>query len=516
MGQDGIARNTGFAFLAQVTTAIFTAALTIYLVRALGPEQFGLFALALAVGGMAITLADFGIPSSAARFLAEQRGDADAVARLLASALRLKLVAATIVAGALMAAAGPIADAYGEPGLTWPLRAIAISLWGQSLFTLCLNVFMALARISVNVRLIFVESAIETTASIALVALSGGAAAAAFGRALGYCFGGLVGAVVVVKLLGRATARPRRADAHGGSRAILRYALAMVVIDGAYVSYAQAGPLLIGAVLGATSVGLFAAPTRLITPLGYLGDSVASSVAPRQAANAREGQNVAAFNASLRWLIIVHAAMLAPLIVWSEPIVDLLLGRQFSESADVLRVLAPYVLLRGVSPLISKTVNYVGQAGRRIPIVLAALAISVAVNLALLESLGVVAAAIGTVVAYCVYVPAHLQICRKALHVPLRPLVRTVVRALLAATAMAAVLWLVGTGTLSAAQWLLGGAAAVAAYAAALVLSGEVSVAEIRRIGRVSAGLLAGGVRAASRAASPRAAIRRRGRRPAA
>ena len=59
--QDGIARNTGFAFLAQITTALFTSVLTIYLVRALGPEQFGLFSLALAVGGMAMTLADFGI-----------------------------------------------------------------------------------------------------------------------------------------------------------------------------------------------------------------------------------------------------------------------------------------------------------------------------------------------------------------------------------------------------------------------------------------------------------------------
>ena len=508
-GQDGIARNTGFAFLAQVTTACFTAVLTIYLVRALGPEQFGLFSLALAIGGMAITMADFGIPSSAARFLAERRGDTDAVSKVLASALWLKLLTATVVAGALMAVAQPIADAYGEPGLTWPLRAIAIALWGQTLFTLCLNVFMALARISMNVRLIFAESAVETTASIALVALAGGAAAAGFGRAIGYCFGALVGAGVLIRLIGRAAPRPRRSEPLGPSRAILRYAVPMLVIDGAYMSYAQAGPLLIGGLLGATSVGLYAAPARLITPLSYLGDSVASSVAPRQAANDRERRSVEAFNASLRWLIIVHAAMLAPLIVWAEPIVDLVLGSDFTASADVLRVLALYVFLRGVSPLISNTVNYLGRAARRIPIVLAALAINVTVNLLLLERMGVVAAAIGTVVAYAVYVPAHFRICRKELDVPLRPVVVTGARALLAATAMAAVLWAVGTGTLSAVEWLLGGAAGLAAYAAVLVISGEISVAELRRILRLSARLLVGGVRAASRAVSPRAATRR-------
>ena len=55
--------------------------------------------------------------------------------------------------GALSLAAEPIAAAYGEPALAWPLRAMAISLWGQSLYTLSLNVFMALARADVSIKL---------------------------------------------------------------------------------------------------------------------------------------------------------------------------------------------------------------------------------------------------------------------------------------------------------------------------------------------------------------------------
>ena len=491
LAPDGIARNIGFAFLAQITTSLFTAALTIYLVRVLGPEEFGLFSLALAIGGMAMTVADFGVPSSAARFVAEQRGDADSVWNVVVSALWLKVLTATIVGVVLFAAAAQIATAYDEPDLAWPLRGMALALWGQSLLTLALQLFMALSRLSVNLRLIFVESTIETTASIALVALAGGAAAAAMGRAVGYIFGGLLGTIVLIRLLGQATHRPRRAKATGESRAILRYALPMFVIDAAYVSYAQAGPLLIGAILGATSVGLFAAPARLITPLGYLGESVASSVAPRQAANARDGRDVAAFNASLRWLVVVHAAMLAPLIVWAEPIVRLILGAEFAESANVLRVLALYLFLRGISPLISKTVNYLGRAARRIPIVLAALAIDAALNIALLPSMGVIAAAIASVVAYALYVPAQFQICRRELGLPVRPLAITTLRALLAAGAMAAVLAAVGTGTLSIAQLLGGGAGSLIIYAAVLVLSGEVSVAEIRGILRATAAFLA-------------------------
>src|SRR4051794_23767843 len=147
---DGIARNIGFAFLAQIITSLFTAALTIYLVRALGPEEFGLFSLALAIGGMAMTVADFGVPSSAARFVAEQRGDAGSVWNVVVSALWLKVLTATIVGVVLFAAAAEIATAYDEPDLTWPLRGMALALWGQSLLTLALQLFMALARLSVN------------------------------------------------------------------------------------------------------------------------------------------------------------------------------------------------------------------------------------------------------------------------------------------------------------------------------------------------------------------------------
>ena len=47
---DTISRNTIFAFASQMTTAFFTAVLTVYLVRALGPSGFGTFALALGTG----------------------------------------------------------------------------------------------------------------------------------------------------------------------------------------------------------------------------------------------------------------------------------------------------------------------------------------------------------------------------------------------------------------------------------------------------------------------------------
>src|SRR5439155_6583664 len=174
-----------------------------------------------------------------------------------------------------------------------------------------------------------------------------------------------------------------------------------------------------------TAVGLSTAPLRLSVPLAYLGQALANSVAPRQAKGG-EGAGGPAFQTSLRWLILFQAVLLAPVIVWADPIVRLLLGSHFSGSADVLRVLSLYIFFDGPSRLISTTVNYLGRAARRIPIVLFSLAVNAAIDVALLPQIGVVGAAIGTGVAIsCFYVPAHFRICLQELDLQVRTLAAT-------------------------------------------------------------------------------------------
>ena len=474
---EGIARNAVFALLVQITTGAFTTAVTLYLVRALGVEGLGLFALALGVGRLALVAADFGIPLSLSRFVAETGGERSAAAGLVADALRLKLVTAAIVGAALFAVAGPIAAAYDEPSLVWPLRGIALSLVAESVLALYLAAFVALGRNAVNLRLIFVESLAEATAIITLVAVGAGATGAAFGRAVGYAVGALVGTWVVARLLGRAVLVARRG---GRTRDIASYAAPLLVTSGIYAVYTQVDVLIIGAMLSTSAVGVFAAPLRLTIPLSYLGQALANSVAPRQAASAA-GPSVRAFEVSLRWLIIAQAALLAPILVWPDELVRLLLGREFEESAQVLRVLAAFIFLRGLGPLISTTVNYLGRARRRVPIVLFALAVNVAIDVALLPRIGVVAAAIGTTVAYWIYVPAHFVICWRVLGVHLQSLAATGLRALAAAAAMAGVLLAIGTDDISVGGLILGAVGGTIAFAAALLLTREISRSELRQ-----------------------------------
>ena len=117
-----------------------------------------MFSLAIVISKVALLIADFGIPQSLARFLAENRADRDAVTDWLADALKLKLLTAALSAGTLFASAPLLADAFSSRELTWPLRWVAVALFAESVMALYVSAFIALGKFGLNLGLIFLSS----------------------------------------------------------------------------------------------------------------------------------------------------------------------------------------------------------------------------------------------------------------------------------------------------------------------------------------------------------------------
>src|SRR3954454_5502374 len=99
---DSIRRNTGFAVAKRIGGSLFTGGLTLFLVRYLGPDDNGAYALAISVGGLFLLPMDFGVSRSAARFIAERRGDAAEVRAVLLGSIRLKAIGSGLGALALV------------------------------------------------------------------------------------------------------------------------------------------------------------------------------------------------------------------------------------------------------------------------------------------------------------------------------------------------------------------------------------------------------------------------------
>jgi O-antigen/teichoic acid export membrane protein len=473
---ESVRRNTLFGLATQITTAAFTAALTLYLVRALGPHDYGLFALAVGIGTILVLVADFGISGSAGRFIAEESGDSRRVAAVVSDSTWLKLAVLLPVCGALWLLAGPIANAYNAPGLVWPLRGMAIAAVGQGMFIFYRNTFVSIRRVSLTWRMTLFESACEAGASIALVLFGAGAAGAAFGRGIGYAAGTLFAVLMIGKVLG---GKAIGLSGRGEAARVARYGGALLIVTVAYTLFEQIGVLLIGAFIGTSAVGIFEAPMRLTLFLSYGGQAVAFGVGPRLARRGEEAPDARAFVLATRSLLILQGALLAPVLVWAKPIADVALGSGYGDSVGVLRTLAPFMFLLGVGTFITLAVNYVGEARQRIWLSIGTLVLCAALDVALLPAIGVTGAAIGMAIAFTGYVLGHFWICKRVFDFPVQRLALTLIRCLLAAGAMAAALALVGTSSLSWVEWVTGAVAGGAAYLVVLMVTGEISRAEI-------------------------------------
>jgi O-antigen/teichoic acid export membrane protein len=480
----GILANTLFGVAAQATSAISTTVLTLYLVRQLGPSDFGVFSLALSIGAIVLMFADFGLGASVARYVAENAGEAGRLRHVTNTGLRLKILAGFGVSAAMFLAAPIIADLYHNHGLSWPVRVSAIAVFFESMLMLYTSTFAALQRVSLNARAIVVESLVEGVATIGIVALGGGVTGAVAGRAAGYTVGALVAAVLLARLVGRPRVRPVQRDRTLG-RTIFAYARPLLIINGAYTIFAYIDALLIGGLLSTRDVGEFTAPLRLVVLFGYIGQSVGVAVSPRLAGTDRD---VPTFIAALRALVILQVALAAVLVAWAEPIVNTLLGPNYRVAGQVLRGLAPYAFFIGVGPLITMTVTFFGAARQRVPIVLGCLAVNLVIDLVLLPTVGVIGATIGTGVATAIYVPAHLRICVQELELDLRPLGMSLLRALIAGGAASGALLVIGSSRLSVVDWIAGAAVVPLMFGGVLLVLGELRPSEwravVERLGR--------------------------------
>jgi O-antigen/teichoic acid export membrane protein len=471
MGEERVSRSATFALLAQLVGGVLTAILTIFLGRALSAGQFGAFTFALSVITIFTLLVDLGIGSATGRFIAERRDQPSAAAAVFRTALRLKLITGIPATVALLVLAGPICSTFGAQDAVWALRGSAIALLAQTLFNLVTGAFIALGKLRYNVVLATIESVAEVSATFPLVLIGGTAAAAAFGRAIGFTVGLTAGLVLVRRTIATRRMRDRiEGSEHSvvSPRRILGYAGPLLLVDAAFRVFVSIDVLLIAAIVGGSArIAAFGLPMRLTVFFEYPAAAVASAVAPRLTRGHSEDE-VKLLAQSMRYLVIVQMLFTVPLLIWPEAIMHLLFGEKYAEAPEVLRALAPFVLLSGIAQLTTLTVNYLGEAWRRVPIAILMLTVNVVIDVLLLPRIGIVAGAIGTSAAYALWVPAHVWILRKRGGLRVGPFLVTVLRSALAGGAMLGILALLGTGRVPIPLMLVGAVVGPTVYVAAL------------------------------------------------
>jgi O-antigen/teichoic acid export membrane protein len=409
--EHGFAVNAFAAFGMQAIGVAATGVMTLVLVRLLGPHQYGLYALALSIGGLVLLPLDAGITTSTARLLSAAPRRVRA-AEIVRAGLAVKVTIGVAASVVLAAVAPLIADAYGDSRLVWPIRLVAGVILAQSVFGFVVGCFTAVRMTAGGLFIVTVESLVEAVVVIALVVAGAGATGAVGGRLAAYGIAAVLGVLLLnrrFRLLRRVAAVRREVV-----RSILGYGFTLALVDAAWALFVQMDVILIAAILDSTAAGQFQAPVRLLGLVAYPGVALATALGPR--VNVDDHTSLLRrFRSSLRMLLAFQVfAGIAALTV-APPLIQDFLGPKYGDAATLTRVLAPWVVLAGLTPIATNTLDYLGRARQRLPFAVAAVAVNALIDVILLPRIGVVAAAIGTDVGIAVFTVGALWICSRTL-----------------------------------------------------------------------------------------------------
>ncbi|MEM7500153.1 MAG: oligosaccharide flippase family protein, partial [Pseudomonadota bacterium] len=300
------ARAAGWTLGARLAARLFDIAVILVLARVLGPEEFGLVALAVGVVQLSEAILEMPVAALIARERSVSR-------RLLDTCFTLGLLRGLLLAGALAAAAFPLATFYSMPEVGPLIMAIALA----PIFRGILNPRLVLLARRLDYRLeVSIEVGSKAVASIAALVL-GLATGSYWALALATILAPVLGAILSYIAL---PYRPRLRLSHWRR---LRHAVGWNVARQVAAAFNwQIGRLMAGRLVPAGALGHFSMADQIATlPRQVLVFPLLKPLVAGLAA-ARDGtqETALALGAcravfALAGPVLVAAAVLAPEIV---------------------------------------------------------------------------------------------------------------------------------------------------------------------------------------------------------
>lgn len=340
-GARGIAAYAG----AQVVGKVMTFTWTVVAARVLGPADFGAFSYALALGLLTSALVEWGFDPVMVRRASQQPGRLE---RLFTASLAWQAalgVPAFAVAGTVLLLQRP-------DGATSLLLLVAAAAFLDQGGDSARSAAAVAGRQTVTSGALVVQRVL-TALAICAAALGGLGLAGVSGA---FFAGSVVGVLAHLRALRRIPVRLRRtsrADLADVARGTLYLGISALVL----MALARADVLILEALRGEREVAAYAAAYRLFETVLFLLFAVNSGVFPRMAAQARDGQKVAAaVRSALAVVAVLYLPFAAVAAVHGREVVDLLFGADYAGPAGMS------LALLGLAPL-AFAIAYVGGTG---------------------------------------------------------------------------------------------------------------------------------------------------------
>ena len=422
--------------------------------RLVAPQQFGVFALALTVHAMVVSLAELGVASAVAR----SDLDPDRIAPTVAT---ISIVASFSLAAVMAVFAQQLANLLGSPEAAAPLRVLALSVAMIGPFA----VPGAQLQREFRQNRIFLATAVSfipSSAVLVLMARSGdGAMAFAWSRVVGQL---VMGTVMVLGVSKHYWPGIRRSEVGP----LLRFGLPLALASLLSQILLNVDYVFVGRLSGTEKLGLYTLAFNIAAwSTAVIGSMLNSVVLPAfSRVKQDEGAIPGALARATRSVALVACPIGFLTLALARPLITTVYGGRWSAASPVLQVLSLYGVIFVICLLFANIIIAMGRTGILLTVQVVALAalvpaIALGINVAGLVGVGVA----HIVVIASVTLPAYLVAIRRSTGVGALSLLRSAAPPVVAAALAGLIAWAVASApTEPFAKLLAGGVSGGVTY----------------------------------------------------
>lgn len=353
-------------FAANTVSAGIAAVAVILIGRLLGPGNYGLFSLAVAVGGALQLLPGFGVNVAVTRYVAyhESLGEGDRALRLAKNAISFTVLTGLAVSLAGIALAGPIATyVLHRPSLTVEVELVSIMVLGQAFLTAGSGAAVGYNWIGLAGATNVVQAASRTVLSPLLIVVGLGLVGAVLGNAVSFLIAGAF--CVVVLYAYRLRKRVGSLSSFGGDvREMVGYGAPLFVgstLSSVALSYYV--PFVLAAIVSNETLGYYQAASVISIPISILTGAAATVLLPAFASlDGERRDTLAAVRKSTLYVAYFALPLILLTVSGAKQLVELLFSTPYLPAVPYVE----YLALASVPVMLGWTVlpTYFNGVGR--------------------------------------------------------------------------------------------------------------------------------------------------------
>ncbi|WEL24019.1 flippase [Candidatus Nanohalovita haloferacivicina] len=397
---NALAKGAGVTAIGMMVSKALTYLYRVSIARYVGPDAYGQLSLALMVTGIVSTVAYLAVGNGLKKFIPEfrTRDDMASIKGIVLNALELTVPLSLVLFGLVFFGAEFIATTFFDNTAIIPLiKILSFTIPIGTLVSIFFDTTLGFNKIIYKTGTVrILQNVVQLGVTLALLFLGFNVVSAAWGWLAGTTLSAILGFYFMEKKVGPILFSDVKAKHH--RKKLLHFSAPLLLsgIIGTLLGWADTGML--GYYMTDYEVGLYnaALPTAMLILLPHkaIGSLAITSFSELKERDAESIE--ASMQTATRWVFSLVLPTFLILLLFSETILQILWGGQYTEASFALSILACGYLINATVGRVGSFLNSTGHTRYILYNNIAALTLNLILNILLIPIYGIIGAAIAT------------------------------------------------------------------------------------------------------------------------